>query len=273
MGLEVNSDVLGELLKAQPEGKVMWVAVRGRSMRPILTGGESLKVKRCSQQTLRPGEIAVMLRTDGALISHLVVQTSPFRTESFDGKPDAAGLEVLARAVAVRRGAIVVPLAGPGRLALLGLQRAWKLSTRAAPTRAAHAAVGAVVASEFTAAVRALLGRVEVDLLGPDALKDLAVALSRWETLSSQTLVALLRDGVVVGAKRRGRIVGCVCVGSDRVVRHAFLQRRAQGLGLETVMLDRLVREAEARGLKPGRAQVNPSQPGFIAAAEGFTLL
>ncbi len=47
---------------------------------------------------MKPGEIAVMLRTDGALISHLVVGTAPVRTESFDGKPDAEGLEVLGSA-------------------------------------------------------------------------------------------------------------------------------------------------------------------------------
>ena len=269
----MSSDVLGELLKAQPEGKVMWVAVRGASMRPILTGGESLKVVRCSGASLRRGEIAVMLRSDGALISHLVVGTSPLRTESFSGKLDAPGLEVLARAVAIRRGPVVVPLPRSSRLALLGLQRFWSLATRAGPTRAAHGAVGALVASERTAGLRSLLGQVAVDPLGPDALKDLAIALSRWETLSGEALEALLRDGVVVGARRHGRLVGCICLGPDQVVRHAFLQRRAQGLGLEAVMLDRLVREAEARGLKPVRAEVSPSQPGFIAAAQGFALL
>lgn len=266
------TDVLGALLKAQPQGKVMWVAVRGRSMRPVLTGGESLKVLRCAQAALKPGDIAVMLRGDGALISHLVVATDPFRTESFDGKPDAPGLEVLARTIAVRRGKVVVPLPRPARIALLGLQRAWSLATRAGPTRAAHAALGAAMRSQVTAGARTLLGQVEVDVLGPEALKDLSIALSRYETLSGDALEALFKDGVVVGARRRGRIVGCVCVGSDKIVRHAFLQRRAQGLGLEAVMFDRVVREAEARQLTPVRAVVDPSQPGFIAALQGLAL-
>ncbi len=266
----MTSAVLGALLKAQPEGKVMWVAVRGRSMRPVLTGGESLKVVRCAVGALKSGDIAVMLRADGALISHLVVATQPLRTESFDGKADAPGLEVLARAIALRRGKLVVPLPRPSRVALLALQRAWSLATRAGPTRALYAALGAAVRSQLTAGARTLLGQVEVDVLGPEALRDLAVALSRYETLSGDALEALMKDGVVVGARRRGRIVGCVCVGSDRVVRHAFLQRRAQGLGLEPVMVDRVVREAEARGLMPVRAEVNPSQAGFIAAVQGL---
>jgi hypothetical protein len=268
----VSSSVLGALLKAQPEGKVMWVAVRGRSMRPVLTGGESLKVLRCTKGALKRGDLAVMLRADGALISHLVVATDPFRTESFDGKPDAPGLEVLARAVAVRRGKTVIPLPRPTRVALLGLQRAWTLATRAGPSRALYAALGAAVRSQRTAGIRTVLGQVEVDVLGAEALKELAVALSRYETLSGDALDALIKNGVVVGARRQGRIVGCICVGADQVVRHAFLQRRAQGLGLEAVMLDRVVREAKARGLEPLRAQVDPSQPGFVAAAQGFAL-
>jgi hypothetical protein len=269
----VSSDALGALLKAQPEGKVMWVAIRGSSMRPILTGGESLKVRRCSPDALKIGDIAVMLRADGALVSHLVVATDPFRTESFIGTPDAPGLEVLARAIAVRRGKVVVPLPRPARFALLGLQRAWSLAARTRVTRSAYAALGTVISSELTANLRALLGQVEVDVLGPEALKDFAVGLSRWETLSGAALEALLREGVVVGARRHGRIVGCVCVTPDKVVRHAFLQRRAQGLGLEAVMLDRLLREAETRGLKPARAELHPSQQGFIAAAQGLALL
>ena len=155
----------------------------------------------------------------------------------------------------------------------MGLQRAWSLATRAGPTRAAYAALGAAVASARTSKLRALLGQVEVDVLGADALGEFAVALSRWETLSAEALEALLRDGVVVGARRRGRLVGCVCVAAGKVVRHAYLQRRAQGLGLEVVMLGRLIREAEARGVEPVRASLDPSQPGFIAAAQGFTLV
>lgn len=269
----MTSIVLGALLKAQPEGKVMWVAVRGRSMRPVLTGGESLRVVRCAEADFKPGDIAVMLRDDGALISHLVVGTHPLRTESFDGKPDAPGLEPLARATAIRRGPMIVPLPRPARLGLLGLQRAWRLATRAAPTRALYEGVGAAISSELTAGIRTLLGQVEVDVLQPDALKDLAIALSRYETLSGEALEALMTHGVVVGARRRGRLVGCVCVAQDKVVRHAYLQRRAQGLGLEAVMLDRVVREAEARGLKPTHAQIADSQPGFLAAAQGFALL
>lgn len=266
----MNTSALGALLQAQPEGKVMWVAVRGRSMRPLLTGGESLKVRRCAPTALRTGDIAVLLRGDGALISHLVVATDPFATSSLDGKRDPPGLVPLARAIAIRRGPVVVP--APPRLAMRALHRAWSTATRAAPTRAAYALAGDVVASPRTAGVRTLLGNVTVDVLGPDALKGFAVALSRWETLPADHLEALVKDGVVVAASRRGRIVGCVCVAKDRVVRHAWLQKRAQGLALESVMLDRLLREAKARGLEPTVADVSPTQPGFIAAIKEFAL-
>ncbi len=265
----MSADALGEILKAQPEGKVMWISVRGRSMRPVLTGGESLKVKRCSASAVKRGEIAVMLRADGVLISHLVVGTGPVRTESFDGKPDADGLEVLGRAIAVRRGALVMPLP---RLPLLVLQRVWRLATRSAISQAAYGTAGAVVASPHTSGLRTLLGKIEIDVLGPEALKEFAIALSRYETLSATHLETLLRDGVVVGARRRGRLVGCVAIGTDKVLSHAFIQRRAQGLGLEAVMIDRVIREATARQLDPAGAAVDASQPGFIAAAQGIGL-
>lgn len=266
----MTADALGALLKAQPVGKVMWVAVRGRSMRPLLTGGESLKVKRCAPESLKRGEIAVLLRADGALISHLVVATAPVATASMDGKRDPAGLEPLARATSIRRGKVVVPV--PPRLALLGLHAAWSAATRGTVTRAAYALAGNAVASPRTAKLRTLLGAVTLDLVGPDTLKPFAVALSRWETLPADTLESLVRAGVVVAAFRRGAIVGCVCVGPDRVLRHAWLQHRAQGLDLEAVMLDRLVREAKARGLEPTRAEVSATQKGFIAAVKEFAL-
>lgn len=267
-----KSDVLGALLKAQPEGKVMWVAVRGSSMRPVLTGGESLKVVRCSEAALKPGDIAVMLRSDGALIGHLVVSTAPLRTESFSGTPDAPGLEVLARAVAVRRGSLVVPLPFVARSVLLGLQRAWNWAVHSAATRAAHTLAVAVVSSEHTGPVRAMLGPVELQLLGPAELKDVAVGLSRWVTLSGDALEALLRDGVALGVRRRGRLVGFAFVTPDQILRYAFLQRRAQGLGLEHSLVERAIREAEARGLKVLSAQIDRSQPGFLAAARAFGL-
>lgn len=266
----MNADAVGAILAAQPLGKVMWVAVRGRSMRPLLFGGESLKVRRCAPESFKPGEIAVLLRDDGALISHLVVKAKPLATASFDGKQDPPGLQPLARALSIRRGPAVVPV--PPRLALLAAQRMWTLATRATVTRAAYTLFGDAVASPLTASFRTVLGNVQVDVLGPDGLKDFAVALSRWETLPAPALEALVERGVVVAATRRGRIVGCACVGRDGVVRHAHLQRRAQGLSLEAVMLDRLVREAQARGIEPRRAVLSPAQKGFLAAAKEFAL-
>lgn len=241
-------------------------------MRPVLRGGESLKVIRCSQAALKKGDIAVMLRSDGALIGHLVVATNPVVTESFAGTPDLPGLEVLARAVAVRRGSTVIPLPRPARFALFGFQRVWSRAAHSPRIRTIHAALVSALASESTARLRQLLGPVEIDVLGPDNLKQFAIALSRWQTLSGDALESLIHHGVVVGAKRQGQIVGCACLTADNIVRHAFLQRRAQGLGLELVMLDRLLREAEDRGLKPLGAEIQPSQSGFVAAVEAFGL-
>lgn len=130
----------------------------------------------------------------------------------------------------------------------------------------------AAIGSERTASLRMLLGRVEIETLGADALDEFAVALSRWEKLSHQEVAALLRDGVVVAARRRGKLVGCVCVTADQTIAHAFLQKRAQGLGLETAMLDRVMRAAEVRGLPAKASHLDPSQPGFIAAMQGFAL-
>ena len=145
-----------------------------------------------------------MLRADGALIAHLVTSRSPLRTESFIGTPDAPGLEVLGRAIAVRRGTSVVPLGAPARPALLGLQKAWALAARTRLLRGVYSLAAAVVGSEVTARARLLLAPIELHLLGAEDLADVAVALSRWVTLGGDALETLVRDGVAIGA-RNGR--------------------------------------------------------------------
>jgi hypothetical protein len=269
-GLPVSSDVLGALLKAQPEGKQMWISVRGRSMSPLLTGGESLKVQRCSANALRRGDIAVMLRGDGALISHLVVRIRPLRTEGFYGKPDAPGLEVLARAIAIRREEVVIALRPFMRPGLLALQRGWSLAARGRLTQSVYALLGGAVASPRTRRVRALLGAIELRLLGPESLREVAIALSRWVTLSTQSLERLVRDGIAVGAIRRGHLVGLIFVGPDKLLRYGFLQRRAQGMGVELALIERAIGEAAARGMAPIGAEL---EPPFQGPAEELGLM
>jgi hypothetical protein len=83
----------------------MRIEVRGRSMWPLLWPGDSLLVERCAVEALGEGDLAVLVRADGALICHGVIATRPLMTAGITGTVDAA-LEPIARAVRVRRGTL-----------------------------------------------------------------------------------------------------------------------------------------------------------------------
>jgi hypothetical protein len=118
------------LLRALPPGKTMWLSSAGNSLWPFVLGGDQLKVERCGPLDVELGDIAVV-EAPSTLIAHIVVSLAPVVTASSVGIRDAAGLEVLGRVIAVRRGARTVPLPPVARrlLALVpGVAKAAKRS-------------------------------------------------------------------------------------------------------------------------------------------------
>ncbi len=230
---------VGEILSGQAQGKVMWISVRGRSMWPLLRGGESLRVRRCAASELEPGDIAVLLRSDGQLVAHSVVETAPLRTAGFLGRVDEPGLTPLAKAEVVRRGRVEVPL-GRLRPVLRGAQ--------VVAAAAAQIERGAVGLAEFPRASRArrLPGQSERGCLAPTVRRitpaepsAFSVALSRWETLPGPLLESLVHRHAALGVWARGRLAGTGARGEDGALRHLHLASWLRNCGVG----EHLVRE------------------------------
>ncbi len=231
----------------------MWIEARGRSMWPVLVSGDALKVERTGE--LQRGDIAVLCRDDGTLVSHLVLKTRPLVTASMSGRIDQ-GLSPLGRVLAVRRGCVELPVS---RLLLCVFQQVY-----ASPLRAAVHAVWqrsiALGVAPVTIPIRRYLFEPTVTRLGATDLREAAFTLSRWSTPPGAELQSVFEDGRVAGVRlRSGRLGGLAAVHRGVLV-HAFLLRRLQGLGIETQLI------AAIDGPDLLRAEIHPAQAGFHAA-------
>ncbi len=259
----MSAEKIAAVLSALPLGRVMWIQVRGRSLSPLLRGGEQLNVSRCTATELSRGDLAVRLRGDGVLVCHLVTSTSPLITESTQGLEDPPDAEVVARVLAVKRGDRELPLAQWLKPALWAFQRAWSSGVKSPLTRGAWTLATRLLASKVSAPLRRpLLGEISVS---SGAANELGVVLSRWETLSEQSLELLSRSSTAVFARNAGTVLGLAVLRADGTLAHCWLHRRAQSLGVEGRLLAAL---APAK-----RALIHQSQRGFIEALEalGFT--
>ena len=117
-----------EVLELLPVGAVMWLPAQGGSMEPLLHDGDGLKVVRCAVRALGFGDIAVLWRSDGTLVAHLVSQTTPLRTVTFLGAEDPPGMRLLGRVIAVRRYGRICRIPPGGRVAI------WMLHLASAAT-------------------------------------------------------------------------------------------------------------------------------------------
>lgn len=98
------------LLRALPDGGVMWLKAAGISLWPLLRDGDSLRVKRVLDVAgLVRGDVAVVKLPSGVLAAHLVVSLTPLRTASTAGVLDPEPLEALAFVTGFRRAGRVVP--------------------------------------------------------------------------------------------------------------------------------------------------------------------
>jgi hypothetical protein len=96
----------------------MWIPAAGKSLWPLLRDGDSLRVQRVVSATnLKPGDVAVIKRSDGILAAHLVVSVEPLRTISTAGVEDPTPLEALGKVTGFRRWGRVWPW--PDQLSLV----------------------------------------------------------------------------------------------------------------------------------------------------------
>jgi hypothetical protein len=117
-------DVL-HLLEALPEGRTLWLTGLGRSMVPLLWPGDGVCVRRCGEEALAAGDIALVLRQDGRLSAHMVVRTGPLETRAFLGACDEVQ-RVLGRVTDVRRGRLRVPIPRASRRVLFSVHRVFR---------------------------------------------------------------------------------------------------------------------------------------------------
>ncbi len=92
----------------------MWLPAAGKSLWPLLRGGETLKVERVS--AVRVGDVAVVM-ISRALVAHFVISVNPLRTAASNGRVDQPADELLGRVIAFRRDGIVHPW--PAQLAVV----------------------------------------------------------------------------------------------------------------------------------------------------------
>ena len=249
----MSAPSMAGLLEAIPRGQKVWITARGRSLWPLLRGGEQLHVQRCEADELEPGDLSVLLTPEKLLVAHVVVNTDPLETASFNGRMDPAGWKPLGRVVAVKVGGRAVPM--PRRLIRSG-QRAWSALARLPPAQIAWTIFLATWGSSGMRRVRSLaLGPVEVRLAGDADRADVMAAVSMHEVFTEDALERLLDGATAAVATARGGTVGVALHDANGRLLRARMLRRAAGQGVEQRLIDVLMsaglREADIEGLKP----------------------
>ena len=257
-----------DFLRSRPQGTSQWLETFGSSMAPFLRSGDSLLVERGAE--LRPGDVAVLARADGALLAHLVVSDAPLATSTFLGFPDAPGLEPLGRAVRAKVRGVEVPLGPLARQALLGAHRA----LRVAPARAAVPHVAAL--PPLRALRRAALAPDLQLLSEADTERAVRTLGDCGAPFSPDVLRGALARGLVAAALGGSRILALVALsapggpGAAPRLHAAGTLARGRGLGLEERTLALALAEADARGWAEPR--VAAASPAFRDAIEALAL-
>lgn len=244
---------MAALLEALPRGGRVWITTRGRSLWPVLRGGEQLQALRCDPGELQRGDLAVLLTREGRLVAHVVVGTSPLKTAAFNGRPDPDGWRALARVAAVKVRGRAVPL--PRRLMRFA-QRAWSGVAQLPPAQMAWTFIIATWGSRSTRRLRSLaLGPVEVRMAGESDRSEVMAALAMHEVFTDEALERVVDGATAALAIARGSTVGIALHDTRGRLLRARMLRRAVGQGIEQRLIDALVStglcEAEIEGLRP----------------------
>jgi mycothiol synthase len=279
---------VADVLEAAERGARLWVRGLGRSMLPLIRGGDPVRVQRCSHGDLRVGDVAVLRRSSGGLTAQVVIALEPLKTASLLGVPDLGGYRVLGRVVALRRGPLVVPLPRVARRGLVALQRAVAWSYRHDIPQIALGIGRGALASRPTAALRRQwLGPFEVRRLGPEDLDAVLAFAQEYLTLSSaflerQLLHRWTRQGGAVGAfGAHGKLYAFAFLDEYRQegadldgwwIRSVYIAPAARRLGLGGRMLDALCALGREQGIGEVFADVLADNPDSLAlvTAHGF---
>ena len=266
-----STEVLLNVLEALPPGQRLWVHGAGRSLYPLLRGGDSVRVLRCGPGSMARGDVA-LVRLGRQLVAHMVVSTRPWLTASLVGGVDPPGGVTLGRVVAVRRGQLVLPLPRPLRPAMWAARQALAAAWARPGSRLAYRRVRDFFFSGWSRPLRRrLVGPLEVRLLRADDLDALLVFAGEQLVVSPGFLRRQLRErwglesdarrGAAVGAfDAQGRLHGFAWVDSYRQealplegfwVRSLVVAPQARRMGVATRLLgclmDEALRQGEAR--------------------------
>ncbi len=238
---------LSALLEQSPMGTRLWVRGTGRSLYPLLRSGDSVQVERCGPEALAPGDVA-LVRGRRGLTAHVVTSTLPLVTESLLGGVDTDEGLPLGRAVALRRGRLVIPLPRPSRHMLLLAQRALASAYERPGARGLYRRVRDATFSGWSTPLRRWwLGDLEVRLLRKEDLDALLVFAG--ERL--QASPGFLRQQLLVRWADEARPLGAAVGAFDAEGRlHAFAwmdDYRQEGLNLEGLWVRSLMVAPQAR--------------------------
>lgn len=256
-----------DFLRSRPAGAQHWIDTFGASMSPFLNSGDSLLVERGG--TLQGGDIAILARSDGALIAHLVTALRPVRTSTLLGTEDAPGLEPLGRAVRVKTRGVEVPVNAALRRSLLASHSVLKVGR-------ARQVVHRVLSASGVRALRRQVLEPEVRTLHHDEEPLALMGLGDLGTpFGPDTLRVAFGRGAVLGAVARGKVVALAALVPSAEPRLAQLslsgvRATARGLDLETRLVALAIVEARARKIQ--RVEVATCAPDSLHAliAAGF---
>lgn len=284
-------NVTPDLFSALPPGREIWIRVWGRSLLPLLRSGDLVRAVRCGEADIRRGDIAVVRRRRGPLVGHIVTAVRPVRTASFLGVPDPPGVEVLGRAIAVRRDGLpfALPLPNAGRPLLFASHRVVAKAYASERVRRGWRSLRELAASEATAPLRArLFGPFQVRRLQPpdaDALLAFTGGRLRFtpDFVRRELHGHWQAPGAAFGAfDRRGRMVGFMFMGEYRQegvplegvwLRALMVARRARALGVARRLMEATCQRAREAGLGAVFTDVREDNRASLALvrALGFT--
>lgn len=243
-----------DFLRSRPHGAQHWLDTFGASMSPFLQSGDAILVER--GEALNPGDIAILARSDGALIAHLVTSIRPLRTTTLLGTEDAPGLEPLGRAVRVRIRGVELPVNAALKKSLIASHSVLKVGR-------ARQVVHRALSAPGVRTIRRQLLEPEVRTLRRDEEPDALLALGDLGTPFGPDLLRVaFSRGIVVGAVARERLVALAALVPAADPRLAQLcltgvRASARGLDLESRLVALAIVEARARGVR--RLEAGPS--------------
>ncbi len=279
---------MADVLEAAELNAELWVRGFGRSMWPVLSTGDSVKVRRCGVKALRVGHLAAVRTRRGNLRVHVVTSKRPFRSQPFLGGDDSLE-RVLGRVVSLRSRGLTLPVPDLLRAPIGVAQKvaAWSASQPwvEGMTRRAWQSLCSGSTGELR---RALIGPLRVRRL-THADRDAVVAfvgdhlplsqrfidhqlLSRWE-----------EHGAAAGVLGRGgKLFGFAYLDEYRQegvdldghwIRSIYVSPVARGLGLAGALVDELCTAARLQGITRVEADVQADNRSSLAMLErqGFT--